>query len=378
LDELRLENCAEIGDDDLLLIDKLVNLKRLDIRRKLGDHVISNKFLSHVRSLKKLQELSIVGIARITDSGIAEVRGLESLRRLDVSQTGITLAGVIALKLPNLEDLSVGDYPDDSRLASSLPNLTALSIGLGKRKNQVAVQLPENLRRLSVTQTGSAPEFQSLPQHLEYVSVYNPNFGKDVDLDWLASLPELAELRILADGDKSITAAAKCKKLRSLTLAECSPPSEQGIEYLARISTLESLAIVSGARVTDRSLGSIGGLADLRSLELGSLNGVTLTGITALARLRGLRSLSIDLDKRSSLRPFDKVLERITSLTALEQLSLHNVRVTDEGMKALSALKKLRSLDLTESSGFTDDGLASLVVALPELRTINISYSPSR
>jgi hypothetical protein len=108
------------------------------------------------------------------------------------------------------------------------------------------------------------------------------------------------------------------------------------------------------------------------SLPGGKISDDDLKVLKELPKLRGL-SVSGQTGKsppRGNGRITDAGLRDIAALTSLESLDLRANRITDEGLKELRTLTKLRTLDLSMTA-ITDDGLRELQ-ALKHLESLRI------
>jgi hypothetical protein len=151
--------------------------------------------------------------------------------------------------------------------------------------------------------------------------------------------------------------------------------SDKALNALKGLSQLESLSVTDGALIAGAHLESLGTLTNLRRLAFQYYPYDTApTGHKELAKLRQLRELDLELSGQGVAKFSDSILEVIATLDGLEELGIHCV-ISDAGLHALKALKKLKSLDLTKCSGYTDRGLATLVESLPGLQIIRFSMN---
>jgi WD40 repeat protein len=195
-----------------------------------------------------------------------------------------------------------------------------------------------------------------------------------------ANLKRLKGLQTLhVQGRLSESAIREIGKLTGLVFLSLSFSgiTDQGLAYLKPLEKLHSLSMVD-SRITDeglvhldsgfnlhylnlsRSLVSGEGLKHLVSLvELQqlSLSGSPLTndGLAALANLKGLTDLRLNQCNGVS----DEGLKNLAGLAKLKILELNETAVSDAGLAHLSGLKSLQSLGLGKTR-VTDAGLAHL------------------
>ena len=296
---------------------------------------VDDEDLSHVQELTGLTALHLGGLvrfdidirpdARITDAGLARLRGLGDLRDLNLTGTHITDAG-----LAHLGDLA--------RLRTLCLNSTGIT--------------GEGLRHLE-----HLPDLQSL-----WLG------GNQVNENGLGHLERLARLRVLGlhglkVDEAAFSALGGLSALRELHLYE-SNLTDGGLAHLARLEELRKLQL-GNTQITDEGLVHLGGMTNL--LELG-LTGtrVTDSGLANLRRLTHLRELGLGKTGIS-----DAGLAHLENLRDLETLQLWETRITDEGLLSLQGLKKLRRLELAGTE-LSEEALNQLGLALPDC---DISHS---
>ena len=183
--------------------------------------------------------------------------------------------------------------------------------------------------------------------------------------------------------------AASLKKLRKLNLRSCRQITDAGISHLASYSsTLEDLSLQDCQKLTDESL-NILSKAELRlaSLNLSFCVSVTDTGLKSLSRVGSLRSLNLRSCDNVSDIGVSFLAERVSSLTdldvsfcanvtnasmchvasgfpALRSLSMTTCSVNDLGLKRLASSEAgkvtLERLNIGQCVAVTDQGLKSL------------------
>lgn len=135
--------------------------------------------------------------------------------------------------------------------------------------------------------------------------------------------------------------------------------SDEGLVCLHSMPRLRSLA-VQYVPITDDGLAVLAQLKNLEYLNLGSLKQIGDKTVLALERLPRLRRLNL---ARTGVS--DAGLQHLN--VGLESLNLFETQVTDDGMKSLERLTKLKHVTLT-GTRVSDEGLAYLA-RLPELES---------
>ena len=295
-----------ITDIDLVRINGIETIETL----KLAQTHITDSALAVVRTLPSLKELDLFFCEHVTDSGASRLRGAPGLERLNVRGTKISDSGVKFLtELQDLRALDIGitEIGDTSvDLLESMPLLESLAIG-GNRIGEPGIASLRTLRRL---------------RHLDLSGAQVTDSGV-----WAVTVTDL-----------NLDEIGALEGLQSLSLAA---PSR---EYVEAIST--GVPRLRGAiRVTD-------------------------SGALHLARLTGLRRLDLS---RSQLTA--KGIERLKRLALLEELVLaHAESIDDSAGPAIAMLESLQTLDVSFTQ-FGDVGLASLS-GLPSLRRVVATGAP--
>jgi serine/threonine protein kinase len=158
-----------------------------------------------------------------------------------------------------------------------------------------------------------------------------------------------------------------------------------GIARLKMLKNLESLGVGS-SKVDDRYLQAVAGLTQLSDVYVRDSKSVTADGVASLAALPKLSSftlkgMKIDSAMLGALKPMKRlselsltearldreILEPIKSLK-LTRLRLHKDRISDDVLDFVGELKRLKFIDLTGSSGFSEAAAARLQKSLPKCR----------
>ncbi len=253
---------------------------------------------------------------RVTDDWLTHLAGQDRLRRLELSGTAITSAGLIHLKeLKNLERLNICLTAVDDRGFEHLAGLTKMRrmvvcaskiTGTGFKHLQGMKQLESinlhsspasdagleaigkltSLRRLEIVHThvtDAGLKHLAGLVHLEQLHVHGPETTAAA-LPFLGQLKELYQLDVYdrAASSQTLEQIGQLPKLRFLTLP-IGIFDDAGVKHLAGLKTLEELGLDS-PNVTDASIETLAGLHNLRKLQLGRAK-LTAAGRQRLATL---------------------------------------------------------------------------------------------
>ena len=120
------------------------------------------------------------------------------------------------------------------------------------------------------------------------------------------------------------------------------------------------LVLDARGQMTDALLARAASLGSIRSLGLGGSKAITDEGVRHLARMPRLRQLDL-----SGTAVTDEGLAALAELTALERISLSMTRVTDRGVRHLERCHALRDVDLAWTR--TGDGALRALAGKPRL-----------
>ena len=268
---------AEVKFDKTLeRIGKLPNLQSLSLGTYVGNMrapSLTNAGLAHVQGLTRLRKLKI-GETSITDAGLVHLASLHQLESLDLEQLETTDACLKHLQsTPQLRELYLGcnGKVTDAGLAY-LKGLTRLRTlvfhGSGHRITDAGMEHLKGLtqlRKLDLSET----------------------LITDAGLEHLKCLYELEDLnlkftRVTNTGLEHLKGLTQ---LRKLDLSE-SMVMDAGLEHLKGLPRLENLNL-SFTRITDTGLGHLKAMAQLRELNL-SRTLITDAGIEQLKGLTHL------------------------------------------------------------------------------------------
>ncbi|MEN6627725.1 MAG: hypothetical protein ABFD69_15980 [Candidatus Sumerlaeia bacterium] len=331
-----LQTSGEFNDAIMTSISRIPNLKLLDIG---GNPYVNLKILAQSPSI---EELDLHWNERVTDNDIANLRGMRSLKSIDLWHAPLTDRGAEYLsEISTLEAIDLNQsspFTDNAFIAlSRLPRLRHLSAG------------PMTARSLEA--------LAKRADTMEELFVFKPN----LDDNALAEIGKLTHLKRLTMHLGSATNAGLAH-LKGLTQLEtCEISSESDSVGLAGISQLGSLGNMRRFMVhyviQDNSVLDISGMKNLEVLHFylkpnQSLHDADLACLAGLNKLQWLQ-----------LGGGDELTDRgLTHLTGLESLNTRLMvgsnQFTDTGMKSLVGMQRLRELVITGRIG--DAGLAEL------------------
>jgi internalin A len=275
---------------------------------------------------------------KVAAAGLAQLKGLTSLRGLYLDRTRMTDAGLVHLK-----------------------EMTALQT-LVLKGHKVTDAGLEHLKALK--------SLEMLTLEGEFYSSRGATLadGNKVTDAGLAHLQGLTNLQTLILRGIQMTSAglAHLKGLTSLQRLELDRTmvGDAGLGYLKGLKNLHTLGL-DHTMVTDVGLEHLKGLASLRTLNL-SFAQVTNAGLMHLKTLMGLEMLHLDHTMVT-----DAGLEHLKGMASLRTLNLSGTEVTDVGLEHLKGLASLSTLYLDHTMA-TDAGLG-LLKGMANLRTLNLS-----
>jgi sugar lactone lactonase YvrE len=258
---------------------------------------------------------------RVNDETLKLLAGQDDLRRLELSGTAVTSAGLVHLKgLTGLQFLNVCLTGVDD---SGFENLAGLL----------------KMRRMTVCSsriTGTGFQHLGGMKHLESINLHSSP-ASDAGLEAIGKLTSLRRLEIVH-----------------------THVSDVGLAHLAGLVNLRQLHI-HGPETTEKALPFIGQLKDLYELDIYDhpASNETLAQVGRLPKLRFLRFFLGTFD--------DEGVKNLTGLTTLEELVLNSGKVTDAAVEHLAGLKNLRTISLA-GTRVTDAGKQRLKVLLPKVQ----------
>lgn len=306
----------------------------------------STAALFELKNIDRPYNLDIEYSSSVTDAALSALAGDTNLRSLTFSSLNYaTDEGAAHLAtLENVESLKI----------ESAGQLTPASIE--------SIAQMKSLRRLEIEGIELwEDEFSHLAklQQLESLRVDSDRLTAK-SIENLQQTPQLAELAILGDwDDNAVTAAAKLKSLRKLTLEYTG--SATALATLRDLPNLEELYL--SGDIDDEGLEQIGNLNKLKSLVLSYPDVSTDEGLKHLTTLTELESLKLEGDLLDQ-----DGLKHLATLPNLKHLDVSSTRLQDAQVAQIAGMKNLQSLLLP--SQITDAGFLHLA-DLASLESVN-------
>ncbi len=143
-----------------------------------------------------------------------------------------------------------------------------------------------------------------------------------------------------------------------------------GLEALAAMPHLASFSLGGTTKFTDPGLAAVAKLSHLTELRFWH-TGVTSEGVKAVLALKELKSLTLgqQLDAKSKATLNDDAVAVVAQLTSLEMLTLQESRLSLAALTKLKQLPKLKRLMLTGIE-LSDSDLTALKQQLPKVDII--------
>ncbi len=200
------------------------------------------------------------------------------------------------------------------------------------------------------------------------------------------------DLRGTTATDATLSRLTGIRRLRSLHLDDL-PISDAGVELLAASGCPLAALDLRGCPVTDAAMDSLARIGTLRAIRMSGENGKTAVsdgGLAKLSTLPDLRVIAVDglwigTPGLQSLLPAAGIEELYLKSTLvddesmavaakfgnLRKLRISKTQVSNEGLKLLTACRKLEDLDLSENSLLNNDGMVH-VGQMSELKKLNL------
>jgi len=412
--DLRLENAHLAG------LKRLKSLKILDLQRagssclpdgsgggSRWDLLLTDEGLGHIAALGTLEELYLPHAPDITDRGLELLAAsLPRLRHLCLPFLGrvgrscsLRLAALKAF--PALASLDLrgalgteeATWPDCIASLAGLEVLDASWCRWLRAGRFAALAGMARLRKLTFhgAEDGDLEPLKGFAGLRELDLAESPRLTS-AGLAPLSGMSHLVALDLNRCLATSFAFLAGLGALERLDLSDC-----RKLELLAPLAGLGALRVLRLDNLPglgSAELARLSGLEDLEELSLRGCPGIADEGLAHLLPLKKLRALDLSGGHaQAPCRITDQGLSHLGRLAGLRKLNLSGVYwvmyscrpeadvfnvprpFTDQGLRALLALKELEELDLFYSPSITQSG-AVMVGKLPRLRRLNRGLCP--
>ena len=252
--EKAIREAINLADDDIITIEILNNVKKLDLSEK----GLSN--ISDISALANLTNLQTLHLSGNSISDISALRGLTNLQTLDLCNNSISDISTLG-NLKNLQTLNLSG----NKIISDISALRSLT----------------NLQTLDLC-NNSISDISALG-NLKNLQTLNLSGNKIIsDISALRSLMNLQTLNLSGNGIIYIGALANLTNLQTLDL------SGNGIIYIGALASLTNLQTLN---LSGNSISDIGALRSLTNLQTLYLSNNNISDVSLLGNLSGLRYL---------------------------------------------------------------------------------------
>ena len=352
----------QIMDSTLAELDGLDTLKRLDLSNCY--FTTTDAGLAHLATLDNLEELTYYNSNRCSDALLTPLENLAHLKALNLDVAPIRF-------IPTIHDAGIAHL---SQLAQ-LEKLRISNTEISDKSMQYLSQMT-NLRELelvwtSISNSGIAT-LRRFP-HLRKLLVSTDTSINDDGLKLLADLTELESLTLSGNSlSAHVLKHVKSKKLRELELVGYTF-GDDAISYVQAMSNLEELHLRS-ASISDEGLAGLNKLKKLTTLEISQCS-VDGTGLKALKGLKQLRTLKFHGYARlpQAMKISPEALDCLGNFPLLETLEFNRTFVGNAGIANIKMAPKLKHVQLA-SANLNDDGMAPLA-ALKNLESLHLTFN---
>lgn len=236
-----------VTDDWLKQITHQTDLRRLE----LSGTAVTSAGLVHLKNLVNLERLNVC-LTAVSDDGFEHLAGMTKMRRMTICASKITGSGFKHLEgMKQLESINLHSSPASDAGLAAIGKMTSL-------------------RRLEIVHTnitdGGLAHLANL-KNLRQLHIHGAGTTEKA-LPFLSDLQELYQLDVYdrAASNQTLEQIAKLPHLRFLMLP-LGVFDDEGVKHLAKCTTLEELTLDSD-KVSDLSIPTLANLTNLQKLHL--------------------------------------------------------------------------------------------------------------
>lgn len=236
-------------------------------RLELSGTAVTSAGLAHLKGLKELEVLNVC-LTAVSDDGFEHLARLVRMKRMVVCSSKVTGSGFKHLAgMTQLESINLHSSPASDAGLEAIGKLTGL------RRLEI---VHTNVTDAGLKHVGNLTRLRQL-----HVASHDTT---ELALPFVSDLTELDQLDVYEKAASNATCAqiAKLPRLRLLMLTG-GPLDDSGVRDVAKVSTLEELTL-NGAGVTDASIDALAGLKRVRKLNVSGTK-ITAEGRAKLAKL---------------------------------------------------------------------------------------------
>jgi len=392
---LNFDGTKKLSDDGLRHLARMPQLEALDLSDYPGG-VITDKGLQSIRHLLNLRRFQMAWQRGITDAGIANLAGCESLEDVSLigSPTGDGALRSLSGK-PHLHHLKTGRFVTDAGLPllhefpifkkwqgveatfglmsfASEPNHLLLD-GPFSDSGLASLAGLDGLAGLTFFWHVSAmtPDGLSSLAHLPNLVFLGcqDELCNDAAMKHIAAIPGLRML--MGQGsvasDAGWTDLSKSQTLEYIWGRECPNLGSRAFVSLSQMPALRGLA-VSCKNVDDSALSA---LPEFRSLTGLLPMDVTDDGFRHVGNCQNLENLWCMYCRDTG----DEATEHISRLSRLRTYYAGSTQISDRSLDILSKMSSLEEIELSDCKKITNAGVG-LLARLPNLRVISVDGCP--
>lgn len=392
---VNMDGAQRFSDDGLLHLAKMPQLEELDLSGWYSP--MTDRGLAVVRELPSLRRFQASWPQRITDGGARSLGACDKLESVNLMGTPTGDDTIRALRgKPQLRELKTGklvtdagipllhDLPVFKTWRPDVPEPRFVLTGLEGQPNDLMIDGP-------FTDAGLAA-LAGLDGLFRLSFFWHSQAFTSDGLASLASLPHLGALG--CEGEKCDDAAmrqiAAIPRLRALN-AQGTVASDDGFVALSRSQSLEVIWGRECPNLRNRGFAALANMPALRGLSVSCLqvDDAALALLPAFPALTFLTPIDVQdagfqhvgrCEKLAALWCMycrdtgDQATEHIARLP-LQLYYAGKTKITDASLAVLGKMETLERIELWQTAGVTDAGIAHLT-SLPRLRELAISGVP--
>ncbi|XP_064641639.1 F-box/LRR-repeat protein fbxl-1-like [Lineus longissimus] len=357
LKELHLDTCKELTDKGLACaLRKQTKLEVVDCRS--CSEVGNGTIMAITEHLPNIRQINLRQCLRITDTSVAGLCNIPSIRKLDLSPChDVTTKGLIlGLSSPTISGLT----------QLSLNGCNAVSDKFVFSMSGVL----KNLEKLDLSSCFSITDVSvhAISKNLKYLTHLN--------LGWCKHITDAGLLGLVNDKILKHEHDALCKCMRKMDKSDVFKfyhPTMAKIDPVPVLLNEKEIKELQRQQQEEGQIYPISNLARLQVLNLEAIPSITDISLTQVITFKELRTLNLTMCKKLS----DATLFRIaTGAPSLEELSIGQcTKITDNGLYlVLKSLQRLTSLHVTSCDLLTDKTVSRIAEKCKRLRHLDVSF----